>query len=201
LYGARAHSTGDFPMSALERQQRGLLELVKQRFSVPADPYLRRVAVSQELVLVRKIALWWRAYALEAQCCFTTRLLKHLGCFDALVANYFDHNATSPYIEELSLAFLGSLHDHGDRLIRTMSRFEYALLATRAGSAVTHEIVWDRHPDLVILALETGGELPAREPGCRYRMRVARDLPHMIACIRESTRLDHADSQLATGAA
>jgi len=146
--------------------------------------------------MVRKIALWWRAFALEAQCRFTTRLLKHLGCFDALIANYFDCNSTSPFVEELSLSFLGSLHSHGDRLIRAMSRFEYAVLAIRAGSANGYEILWDRNPDRVFLALETAGELPARELGCRYRMRVARDLPHMITCTRESTHMAHVDVKL-----
>jgi hypothetical protein len=174
-------------MSDLELHQRGLLELVKNRGGQPCDPYLRRVANSRELAMVRKIALWWRAFALEAQCHFTTRLLKQLGCFDALVKSFFDHNATSPFVEELSLDFLGSLYDHDDRLIRAMSQFELALLKTRAGSAHAYEIMWDRHPDLVVLALETGGELPACELGCRYRMHIARDLPHMIVCNRELT--------------
>jgi hypothetical protein len=176
-------------VSALELQQRGLLELLKNRGSLPKDPYLRRVADSRELAMVRKIALWWRSFALEAQCRFTTRLLKRLGSFDLLVASYFDGNATSPFVEELSLSFLASLHDNEDRLIRDISRFEHALLTTRAGSAGTHEILWDRHPDLVVLALETGCKLPAPEPDCCYRMRVTRDLPHMIACTREATHI------------
>ena|SRR5215469_13977277 len=89
----------------------------------------------------------------------------------------------------VDLSFLGSLHDHGDRLIRAMSQFEHALLTVRAGSVDAFEILWDRHPNLVVLALETGGELPAREPDCLYRMRVGRDLPSMIACTRESLRI------------
>ena len=172
-------------MSVLEHRQRGLLDLVKNRGHVPRDPYLRQVANSRELTMVRKIALWWRAMSLEAQCRFTARLLKRLGCFDARVGDYFDRHATSPFIEELSLGFLASLHDHGDPLVRSIAQFERALLNIRSGSADTYEIEWDRNPDRVVLALERADELPACEPNCRYRMQVSRDLPGMVACSRE----------------
>jgi len=173
-------------MSSLERRQRGLLDLVKNRGNATGDPYLQRVANSRQLAMVRKIALWWRAVSLEAQCRLTAGLLKKLGCLDSLAADYFDRNATSPFIEELSLGFLASLRDHDDPLIRAMSQFEFALLKARAGSAEMCEIEWDRNPDLVVLALQSGGELLAREPNCRYRMQVSRDLPGMVACSRES---------------
>jgi hypothetical protein len=66
-----------------------------------------------------------------------------------------------------------------------VSQFEFALLEVRAGSAQAFEISWDRHPDFVFLALESGTEMPAPEPGVRYRMRVARNLKGMIECTRE----------------
>jgi len=178
--------------SSLELQQRGLLDLVKNRGGVPEDPYLRRVHGSRELAMVRKIALWWRAFALQAQCRVTAPLLKRLGCFDALVGAYFDTNATSPFVEELSLDFLASLHRHDDPLIRAMAQFEHALLAARGGSKDDCEILFDRNPDLVVLALESGDELPPPDPGWLYRLRVARDLPHLVACTREPTAGDGA---------
>jgi hypothetical protein len=174
-------------MSTLELQQRGLLALIKNRSGVPDDPYLRLVAQSRGLVMMRGIALWWRAFALEAQCRLTTRLLKRLGCFDALVASYFDHNPTSPFVEELSADFLDALQDHADPLVRAVARFEQALLALRAGSADTFEILWDRDPERVAQALATGGELPPPEPDSRYRLRVAGNLPGMMACERETS--------------
>jgi hypothetical protein len=173
-------------MNALERQQRGLLALLKNRGGIPDDPYLARVANSRELAMMRGIALWWRTLTLQMQCRFTPRLLKRLGCFDALVAGYFDRNATSPFVEELSAGFLTSLHDHDDPLIRAVARFEHALLAVKAGSPDSYEILWDRHPDAVVHALESGAELPVAESDALYRMRVARELPGMVACIRES---------------
>jgi hypothetical protein len=172
-------------MMRLEVHQRGLLDLVKSRGMPPEDPYLRRVAGSAELAIVREIAIWWRVFQLEAQCRFTSRLLKRLGCFGEIVTSYFNNNRTSPFVEELSHDFLSSLCMHFDPLIRATAQFEDAFLKARAGSTEHFEILWDRHPDLVFLALENGSELPSAEPGRVYRMRVSQEAPGMVACTRE----------------
>lgn len=172
-------------MTRLELLQRGLLDLIKKRGAPPVDPYLRRVEGSRELAMVREIALWWRTFQLEAQCRLTSRLLKRLHCFDALVADYFNNNATSPFVEELSQGFLNFLNRHSDGLVRIVAQFECAVLQTRSGSASASEIVWDRHPDHLFIALENGSALPPPETDCCYRMQIARDLPHMINCTRE----------------
>lgn len=176
-------------MIRLELYQRGLLDLVKKRGVSPEDPYLRCVAESRALVVVREIAVWWRVFQIEAQCRFTSRLLKHLQCFQEVVTSYFNSNRTSPFVEELSRDFLSSLRTHDVLLIRTMAHFEYAFLEVRAGCAGGFEIEWDRHPDLVFQALDNGTELPGPEPECVYRMRIARELPGMVACIREAILL------------
>ena len=123
-------------MMTLETQQRGLLDLVKSRGGVPKEPYLRKVAGSAELGVVREIALWWRMYSLEGQCRFTARLLKRLGCFEDTVAEYFDNNATSFYVEDLGFGFLDSLRWHGDRVIRAVAQSEGALLRCKTGCEV-----------------------------------------------------------------
>jgi len=173
-------------MLTLEAQQRGLLDLVKKRGASPEDPYLRQVEGSAQLAIVREIALWWRVFALEAQCRFTSRLLKRLGLFQETVAFYFDNNLTSPFVEELSVDFLDLLRGHPNPLLRAVSQSERALLQCRAGSGDTVEILWDRHPDRVFQALETGSELPPAEAGGIYRLRIDRDLPGMVACTRET---------------
>src|SRR3954447_482105 len=80
-----AHQNGDPAMSSLEQRQRGLLDLMKGRGGAPCDPYLQRIANSRELTMLRKIAHWWNEVSLAAQCRLTARLLKKLGCFDAVV--------------------------------------------------------------------------------------------------------------------
>ncbi|MGZ3574682.1 MAG: hypothetical protein ACXVA3_05285 [Vulcanimicrobiaceae bacterium] len=172
-------------MTELELQQRGLLDLVKNRGPLPPDPYLRRLAGSRELAMVREIAIWWRAMQLGAQCRFTSRLLKRLGLFEAVISRYFDGNPTSNFVEELSRDFLKSLRLHTDPAVRAVSQFEYALFEAHAASTEAFEICWDRNPDSVLLALENGLDFPPPEPEWLYRMLVAQKIPNMITCSRE----------------
>jgi hypothetical protein len=172
-------------MTRLELYQRGLLDLLKSRGSMPEDPYLHRVAESNELKMLREIAVWWRTFQIEAQCRFTSRMLKRLHCFHEEVISYFTANRTSPFVEELSRDFLSWLRSHDNLLVRTVAEFERALLEVRAGCAERFEILWDRHPDLVFRALENGDEFPTPEPEYVYRMVIARELPAMVACSRE----------------
>jgi len=173
-------------MLTLEAHQRGLLDLVKKRGASPVDPYLRQVEGSPQLAMVREIALWWRVFALEAQCRFTSRLLKRLGIFHETVAFYFDNNPTSPFVEELSVDFLHSLGAHRDPLLRAVSQSERALLECKAGCGSAVEILWDRHPDRVFQALENGSQLPPAEPRVVYRLRIDLNLPGWVACSREA---------------
>jgi hypothetical protein len=176
-------------MTQLEIQQRGLRDLIKGRNVTAADAYLQKVAGSRELAMMREITLWWRAFQLSAQCRFTSRLLKRLGRFDAVVADYFNGNATSPFAEELGRDFLVSLWEYPDPLVLAVSQFEYGFLEARAGSKEIFEVLWDRNPDLVFRALEDATEFPSAESGYLYRMQIAHALPQMFTCVRESVPL------------
>lgn len=171
-------------MTQLELQQRGLLDLIKSRGKPPTDPYLVSVAGSAGLGMVREIAIWWRTFQIEAQCYFTSRVLKSLGRFDALIIAYFNEHATSPFVEELSRGFLAWLQAEDDPLIRSVAWFEYGFLEVRANSDVVFEVPWDRNPDAVFLALEGRRELPARDGMYAYRMRIGRSLPGTFVCTR-----------------
>jgi hypothetical protein len=173
-------------MTPLELQQRGLLDLIKRRGATPTDPYLSCVAGSPGLAMIREIAIWWREFQISVQCYFSSHLLKHLGSFDSLVTNYFNGRATSPFVEALSREFLLFLQDQANPLVRSVSEFERAFLEVRAGSQESFEVLWDRNPDAVFLALNSGGPLPARESSCVYRLRIGRDLPGTFQCTRES---------------
>lgn len=171
-------------MTPLELQQRGLLDLIKSRGAPPSEPYLVTVARSAGLGMIREIAIWWRAFQLEAQCYFTSRLLKSCGRFDLLITAYFKENATSPFVEELSRDFLLWLQAEEDPLIRSVAQFEYAFLEVRGSSDVVFEVLWDRDPDEVFLALERRLEPPTRDSKYAYRMRVGRNLPGTFVCTR-----------------
>lgn len=177
-------------MNSLKDQQLGLLDLVKRRRLHPVDPYLQSVAASPGLAVVRETALFWRAYQIESQCRFTTKLLKRLGLFDALVADYFDHNPASAFVEELSRDFLRALSRHDDPLVRAVSQFEAAVLETKSGSAEVFEIIWDRDPQLVISALRSERELPPMEESFAYRLQIGEGIPGALTV--EKIIIDHA---------
>ena len=173
-------------MTPLELQQRGLLDLIKKRGGPPSDAYLSTVAESAGLEMIREIAIWWRELQISAQCYFTSRLLKRLGIFEAMVTDYFNESATSPFVEELSHDFLLFAEEHGDALVRSVAQFESGFLEARAGSTKVYDVLWDRHPDEVFGALESGRPLPDADASCAYRLRIGRELPGMFQCTRES---------------
>ena len=175
-------------MTTLETYQRGLLDLVKGRALSPTDPYLATVEDSSGIVVVREIAVWWRAFQIASQCPLVTRVLRHYGCFDATIGEYFANHRTSPFVEELTDHFLDVLGGHADPFLRSVARFERALLRVRAGSEESHEIYFDRNPDAVFDVLEQGGAIPAAEGECGYRMTVSRRLPGLFCCEREHSK-------------
>ena len=172
-------------MSALETYQRGLLELVKSRGAPPTDPYLCEVASSPGIVVVREIAVWWRAFQIAAQCPLVSRVLKHNGLFEETIERYFSGHRTSPFVEELTDDFLGFLGKLADPFLRSVAEFERALLSARAGSEAVTEIHFDRNPDLAFEDLGRASSIPPPQPGIRYRMIVDRNLPGMFRCTRE----------------
>ena len=151
-------------MSDLRDVQRGLLCLLKGRRPEAAlDPYLARVAASQELLLAREIALWWRAFSLETYCLFTSRLMNRLGIFNPAVEEFFRECSTSPFIEELSQEFLARVSTHQNPLVASVARFERALCRVKRGDEAAYEIEWDRNPQLLLDAILRGAPLPPAE--------------------------------------
>ena len=156
-------------MTSLEQQQRALLALIKKR-ALPcedSDEYLRRVAASDELGLVREIALWWRALGIERNCPLTAKLLRKTGRFDAAVESFYCRQATSPYMEEMAVQFLEMVSVDSNPLARTVAAFELAMARVAQGDPREFVIEWDRDPTAVLTALRTSDPLP--EPDGLHR--------------------------------
>ncbi len=176
----------DAVVSELARVQKGVLALMKRREWQTDDPYLRAVAGSTGLRMLRKIALWWTMVSLEAQCRYTTRLLKRLGEFDAAVAGFFENEAVSPFIEEMGPDFLRRIMARHEPLLCSVAEFELSILLIQLGRGAAREIVWDRHPERAIVALERQEALPEPEPGWLYRLRIDPGERPTMRCEREA---------------
>lgn len=163
-------------MPSLAEHQRAMLALMKGR-PVPqsADAYHAQIAPGKELALLREIAVWWRVLAIERACPSAARLLKRLGLFDSSVERFYRDENVSPYIERASEHFLRYMAGHDDPLVRATVAFEMALARMRRREAGPFTIDWDRNPENVLAALETGAPLPAAEPGLIYRLHLSED--------------------------
>lgn len=162
-------------MTDLEQQQHALLALIKKRTweSRGDDEYLRQVADSAELGLVREIALWWRALGIQRNCTKTSLLLKRLGRFEQAVEAFYCQGPTSPYMEAMSLQFLQKLAADADPLVAEMARLELATARAAAGDDSEFTLEWDRDPAAVLQSLQTGGPLPVPGRPCTITVRAA----------------------------
>jgi len=172
-------------MSTLAAQQRDLLALIKDRPVAVQDPYARSLIGSERVALVRTVAVRWRAYQIEAQCRYTSRLLKRLGSFDSRVARYFSEFRSSPHVDELSAEFLREQGRAPEPLVRAVATSELALIRAPLEEFDMVETCWDRNPDLVFRALDRFEELPPRED-TQYLLRVAPGSANFLQCWRLS---------------
>ncbi len=154
-------------MMDLEEQQRTLLALIKKRLLEPngIDEYLQRVAASEQLALLREIALWWRALGIERNCPLTAQLLKRLGRFELTVEGFYCRYATSPYMEEMAMQFLETASADSDALVRAVAGFELAMLRLAQGDTRSFVIEWDRDPAAALMSIRSGNPLPESD-GC-----------------------------------
>ena len=163
-------------MPSLAEHQRAMLALMKGRPVPPsADAYHARIAPSRELALLREIAVWWRLLTIEGACPSAARLLKRLGIFDSSVERFYRDENVSPYIERASEHFLRHTAGHDDPLVRATIAFETALFRIRRREAGPFTIDWDRNPENVLAALDSGAPIPDAEPGAIYRLHLSAD--------------------------
>ncbi len=161
-------------MPGLAEHQRAMLALMKGRPSgMAADSYYARLEPTKELALLREIAVWWRALTIEGACPSAARLLKRLGRFESCIAQFYEGQNVSPYVERASAQFLRHLEDDRDPLARAMVAFEQAVARLRGGEPGPFAVEWDRDPESVFAALESGIPLPQAEDGAAYRLRLA----------------------------
>lgn len=173
--------------STLAEYQQTMLDLLKGRASAEfADAHLSDVAQSAGLGLLREVAVWWRGFAVENNCPWTSQLLKKLGGFEASVESLYRSQNVSPYVEKAAEQFLLQESSGADPLIAAMARFELALMQVRQGSQEEYCIEWDRNPELVFQSLKSAGDLPLAEASLSYRTYISREIPQLVRCERAS---------------
>jgi hypothetical protein len=171
-----ADGQGGTDLAVLQEHVR---QLLRAPHSVVAedDAYLRALAQSPQLALVREIVAQWRSYDLRRTCVLTSRLLTRAGQFEVAVEAFTRHGASSPFVEELGAAFLAALEGHADPLVATVARFERHLLHVARGDPGEYAVAWDRDPHVVLRQLvAAASEVEEAPRGC-YRTLIARRYP------------------------
>ena len=170
--------------------QRTLQQLVRGSYETsPADePYIRTVAVSAHLTMVREVVQWWRAYGVGRFCVLTATLLKRRGVFDDTISAFVRTEPITPYAEELGETFLSYAGRQPEPLLAAVAQFELALVRAKKGDDTERTIPWpcDPHEVLLWLTSPMHGELVAT-PG-HFVTTVSRAHPDMFEVIEYQAR-------------
>jgi hypothetical protein len=165
--------------------QKELRSLIKGRASQgpSSDPYIRAVAQSPHLQIVREIALYWLAYSVEKTCPLTCNALKRRGNFDETIGAFIEHEVP-PFIEDLASAFLVEQSGHLEPLVASVAQFERAILNVKRGDAGTYVIQWEHEPYSALASLMNAMPLLEPMPGAAYQTVVSGNLPDLFTVER-----------------
>lgn len=146
---------------SLATVQRGLSELVRTGVTTSDDPWVRGLADSERLELLREIVLWWRTFGVQRACPLTSRLLARQGRLERAVDEFVATKSISPYIESLAQAFVDAHREDEDPLIAAVASFEAAVIRVKRGDTGRHTIGWPGEPYGILAALLANEPLPA----------------------------------------
>jgi hypothetical protein len=166
----------------LASHQRALLALVETGVLPSAsanDVYLREVAESRGLRVVREIVARWEAFDIRRSCPLTAAALDDGGGFDDLV-RAVSFGAAGAFVESRAELFLSEVVRREDGVVGRVARFELALALVRRGDPGRHTIDWDRNPAPVLDGLASGRGLDREPSRGRFRTVVAADLPGLV---------------------
>lgn len=150
----------------LAEHQRAMRDLIAGR-AIAADPYVEAASRSVGLTVTRDTIRGWRVFRLGQNCPLTTAILRARGRYDDVL----DAAGASPFIEELSRAFLTKAIALGDELIASVAAFELALMSDEETI-----VDWPCDPYEVLAALLCGTDTPVCAP-MLHRTLVSRAMP------------------------
>jgi hypothetical protein len=161
---------------SLEQLQTSLSALIKSRRISPQenDDYIAKIQSSDNLLLVKKIALWWRKTQIEQYCILTTNLLKEMGTFEIQLSNFFSAKEFSAFREEVGIQFLEYIISQNiDSLTQSVSEFELAIIKLKLGENVETSIAWEYEPYSVVRRLLQNSQNLQELNSGRYQVTVS----------------------------
>jgi hypothetical protein len=167
-------------LAAHQRALRHLVETGTLPEDARDDPYLREVAESHGLRVVRRIVGHWLSYDVRRSCPLTATALDGEGRLDRVLAT-LPRDGSSAFVEERRASFLEHVARHEQGLVRSVAEFELALADASAGVRGRRVILWERDPSVILDALAEGRWEPAAAARGAFRTVVSADLPELVA--------------------
>src|SRR5215831_16127332 len=170
----------------LAAHQRTLLALFRSSYEVRPDddPYIRKVACSDDLKEARGNISLWRVWVLERTAPLTFALLKGRNLVRQTVCAFIKGHNISPFRETHAPAFLEALSSHHESLIASVAQFELALLKVKQGDPRFHVVHWDIEPHTVLNNLARRLPFCAEVPKGSYEIHISRELPSLFQIVR-----------------
>ncbi len=136
----------------LQHLQTDLCALIKSRQIVNKDDeYICNINLSQHLILVKKIALWWRKIQIENSCRLTANLLKSKNEFEIALSDFFNDVKYSAFREEIYIQFLQYITSkNADALTVCVAEFELSLIQLKLNQHIQKFITWNYEPYQII---------------------------------------------------
>jgi hypothetical protein len=136
----------------LQHLQTDICALIKSRPVINTDDeYISSINSSKHLVLVKKIALWWRKIQIENSCRLTAALLKSKNEFDIALSNFLKDEKYSAFREEVYIQFLQYIiSTNNDALTLCVAEFELSLIQLKLNQPVQKAIIWNYEPYQII---------------------------------------------------
>jgi|SRR6478609_7302816 len=136
----------------LQHLQTDLCALIKSRPAINTDDeYISHINSSKHLVLVKKIALWWRKIQIENSCRLTAALLKSKNEFEITLSDFLKDAKYSAFREEVYIQFLQYIiSTNSDALLFCVAEFELSLIQLKLNQHVQKFIIWNYEPYQII---------------------------------------------------
>ena len=140
----------------LQTLQTSLAAIIKSRTIALSEheKYLTTIKNSTNVLLIKKIALWWRKIQTEPYCVLTCNYLKVIGKFDQELSNFMSEKDFSVFREEVGLQFLEYIVSKRlDSLTQSLAQFELAIIKLKLGQDVDCIVSWEYEPYSIISGL------------------------------------------------
>ena len=164
----------------LKAYQLNIRQLLKGKWNTnqKEDSYFQALHQSNELAIVKEIALWWRAFQMEQNCPLSSGLLKQRQKYNQAIEAFYSNNNVSPYVEAAANQFLQFLEEWSkEDIVRIMIAFEKAYINVKMGSNETYTFYWNINPyDLLHYALGGAYLAEGTQGILTYKCTISKDI-------------------------